>query len=105
MSLPEKDQKYRLQSNANLSAAGLAGQLGCVIPAIIVVAVLGGVWLDKYFDTGHALTILFLVASLPLSIFLTFKMAMRAVKNINETMKPPASPQPSQPKEDETGDQ
>jgi len=99
------NKKPPVQPSINLTAAGLAGQLGCVVPAIILAAVLGGVWLDKTFSTDHTFTILLLVASLPVSIFLTFKMAMRAVKNINETIKPPASAKITQPKEDETGEQ
>ena len=104
MNEPEMNNKPSVQPSINLTAAGLAGQLGCVVPAIILVAVLGGVWLDKTFSTDHTFTLLLLVASLPLSIFLTFKMAMRAVKNINEAIKPSASTKINQPKEDETGD-
>jgi hypothetical protein len=104
MQEPEKDQKSRLQANANLSAMGLAGQLGCVIPVIILLAVLGGVWLDRTFHTEHIFTLFLLLASLPLSIYLTFQMAMRAVKSINESLKPPSSDKPVQPKEDETGE-
>jgi len=104
MSQPEKDQKYRLQSNANLSAAGLAGQIGCVVPVIILLSVLGGSWLDRTFHTEHVFTLLLLLASLPLSIYLIFQMAMRAVKSINQSLKPPTSDKSVRPKEDETGE-
>ena len=106
MNQPGPEQKDRLISATNLTASGLAVQLGLVIPGIIIAAVLGGVWLDKVFTTdGHLFVILLLVVSLPLSIYLTFKMAMRAVKNIHESMKPQAMNDPIQPKEDETGEQ
>lgn len=89
-----------------MTAAGLAGQLGLVIPGIIIASVLGGVWLDKTFSTeGHLFVILLLLASLPLSIFLTFKIAMRAVTNMQESMKPHQENDPIQPKEDKTGGQ
>ena len=101
----EKDTKPTPQSNVNLSAMGLAGQIGCVVPVIILAAVLGGVWLDRYFKTEHIFTIFLLLTSLPLSIYLTFVMAMRAVRDLNAALKPPASERPSRPKEDETGDQ
>lgn len=102
---PEKDPKGPLQTNVNFSAAGLAGQIGCVVPAIILAAVLGGLWLDKTFDTNRIFTLILLLASLPLSIYLTFALAMRTVKSMNANLKPPATAKPSQPKEDETGDE
>lgn len=104
MKEPEK-QNFKPAASINLTAAGLAGQLGCVIPAIIILAVLGGVWLDKTFTTSnHPFVIILLVASLPLSIFLTFKIAMRAVKNINEAVNPSTAPQNNRLEEDETGE-
>jgi hypothetical protein len=104
MSQPEKDQKTRLQTNANLSAMGLAGQIGCVVPVIILAAVLGGVWLDRTFSTDHVFTLLLLFISLPLSIYLTFQMAMRAVKDISPSLQLPISRKPAQPEKDETGE-
>jgi magnesium-transporting ATPase (P-type) len=104
MSQSDKGQRHQIQNNANLSAASLAGQLGCVIPALIIASVLGGVWLDRNFHTEHVFTILLLVASIPVSIYLTFKMAMRAVNTINQSIKPPASDQSKKTKEDETGE-
>ncbi len=104
MNQPEKDSKSRLQANANLSAMGLAGQIGCVVPVIILSAVLGGVWLDRTFGTNHVFTLLLLLGSLPLSIYLTFQMAMRAVKDIGQSLQPPVSSKPALPEEDETGE-
>ena len=104
MNQPEKDSKYRFQANANLSAMGLAGQIGCVIPIIILLAVLGGVWLDRTLETKPIFTLFFLLASLPLTIYLTFHMAMRAVKDINQSLQPPVSNKPASPEEDETGE-
>lgn len=104
MSLPEKDQKYQVQRSANLAAAGLAGQIGCVIPVIILGSVLLGLWLDKIFETDKVITLIMVLGSLPVSIYLTFRLAMRAVKDINQSMQPPASSKPNPPKEDEKSD-
>ncbi len=103
MSEPEKDQKYQLQRSANLAAAGLAGQIGCVIPVIILGSVLLGLWLDKMFDTGKLITLIAVLGSLPVSIYLTFRLAMRAVKDINRSMPQPAT-KSNPPKEDEKSD-
>ncbi|MBN2386162.1 MAG: AtpZ/AtpI family protein [Anaerolineales bacterium] len=104
MSQPEKDPKTRLPGNANLAAAGLAGQIGCVVPVIILASVLAGLWLDELFATGKLITLIFVLGSLPVSIYLTFRLAMRAVKEINQSIPPPASTSLTPPKEDETSD-
>lgn len=104
MSLPEKDQKYQVQRSANLAAAGLAGQIGCVIPVIILGSVLLGLWLDKIFETDKVITLIMVLGSLPVSIYLTFRLAMRAVKDINQSMQPPAPSKPNPLKEDEKSD-
>lgn len=87
-----------------MAAAGLAGQIGCVIPVIILGSVLLGLWLDKTFETGKLITLIAVLGSLPVSIYLTFRLAMRAVKEINPVMQPPASSKQNPPKEDETGE-
>jgi hypothetical protein len=104
MSEPEKDQKTQVQRSANLAAAGLAGQIGCVVPVIILGSVLLGLWLDKTFETGKVITLIMVLGSLPVSIYLTFRLAMRAVKEISQSMQPSASSKPNPPKEDEKSD-
>ncbi len=104
MNEPGQDQKKQAQRSANLAAAGLAGQIGCVIPFIILGSVMLGLWLDKTFETGKVITLIMVLGSLPVSIYLTFRMAMRAVKEINPAMQPPAPSKPNPPKEDETGE-
>ena len=104
MSEPGKELKAPNTRGANLAAAGLAGQIGCVVPIIILGSVLLGLWLDKTLNTGKVITLIMVLGSLPVSIFLTFRLAMRAVKEINQSMQPPASTKPDSPKEDETSD-
>jgi len=103
MDEPEKENKNQVQRSANLAAAGLAGQIGCVVPVIILGSVLLGLFLDKNFETGKLITLILVLASLPVSIYLTFRLAMRAVKEINKSI-PAASSKPNPPKEDETSD-
>jgi uncharacterized membrane protein YkgB len=104
MSEPDKDQKNQNLRSANLAAAGLAGQIGCVIPVIILASVLLGLWLDKTFETGKVITLIMVLGSLPVSIYLTFRLAMRAVKDISQSMQTPASSKPNPSKEDDKSD-
>lgn len=104
MSEPGKESNTPNTRGANLAAAGLAGQIGCVVPVIILVSVLLGLWLDKTFQTGKIITLIMVLGSLPVSIYLTFRLAMRAVKEISQSIQPPASKNSDSPKEDETSD-
>lgn len=77
--------------------ASLAGQIAGLSLLLIFGAVFGGQWLDKIFGTGHAILVALVVAVGPLSLFLTFKLALRAVQDL-----PPAGSkfQPSQLNDD-----
>jgi hypothetical protein len=104
MSEPEKGPKPQDTRSANLAAAGLAGQIGCVVPMLILGSVLVGLWLDKVFNTGKTIILLFVLGSLPVTIYLTFRLAMRAVKEVNKTMPQPEPKNPADTKEDKTSE-
>lgn len=100
------DQKSNQQRNVqyalNLAMAGIAGQVGCVTLIIIFAALLGGLWLDNLLGSKPLLTIVLLLSSAPLSLFLTFWLATRAVNKIKPL--PPAGAQTQPKKEDESGE-
>ncbi len=77
--------------STNLTAMSLAGQIGCVVPVIILAAVLGGLWLDRHLGTGRWITLGLLLASLPLSILVTFRLALRTAQELNRSLQPPLS--------------
>lgn len=78
----------------------LAGQIGCVVPIIILAAVLGGLWLDRQLGTGRWITLGLLLASLPLSIFVTFRLALRTAQELNQLLQPPVSGKSTEQDED-----
>ena len=61
----------------------VGGEVGGVTLLIVLGAVFGGIWLDRILGTGWILTISLVVLSAPLSIALTFWLAMRAVRDLN----------------------
>lgn len=65
--------KDRKQYWMNLTLAGAAGQVGCMTLVIIIVAVLGGLWLDAHLNTKPVFTFVFLVASIPVSLVAMLK--------------------------------
>jgi hypothetical protein len=73
-----------------MKMATVGGEVGCATLLIVLVAVFGGIWLDKVLGTKPMLTILFAIGSGPVALFTTFWLAMRAVKDIQPVNKPGA---------------
>jgi ABC-type transport system involved in cytochrome c biogenesis permease subunit len=92
MSEPENEGKDRLQYALNLTLASIAGQVGCLTLVIIFVALFAGLWLDRYFDTRPIFTIILLLSSVPVTLFLMFRLVKAAtsrIKPVQENIKIP----------------
>lgn len=90
MSQPEKQGKDRFQYAMNLTLASIAGQVGCLTLVIIFVALFAGLWLDRYFDTRPLFTIVLLIGSVPVTLFLMFRVVKAAtgrIKPVQENKK------------------
>jgi hypothetical protein len=98
MKQPEEPPKYSVPAVLN-QMGSLAAQIAGLSLVLILGAVFGGQWLDKLLGTGHAILIALVVAIGPLSLFLTFKLAIRAVKNL-----PPIPPTSGKNQSDEKED-
>jgi len=81
------------QTGLNLSLLSVGGQVGCAILVLILVALAVGIGLDKLLGTKYVFTIVLFLGSFPVSLYLTYKLAMRSVKSIN-----PEQPADTQPK-------
>ena len=74
-------EKNRLSNAAvGMKALTIGGEVGCLTVVIVLAAVFGGLWLDRVFGTKPMLTLLFLLASAPLALVLTFWLARRALQ-------------------------
>ncbi len=82
MSQPENQGKDRFQYAMNLTMASIAGQVGCLTLVIIFVALFAGLWLDRYFATRPLFTIVLLIGSVPVTLFLMFRMVRAATNRI-----------------------
>jgi len=87
MSESKKQDKNNLQRAYNLTLAGIAGQVGFLTLGIIFVALFGGLWLDKYMDSKPMFTILLLVGSVPVTLFLMFRVVKTATNKIQSIEK------------------
>lgn len=70
------------------AATALGGQVGCITLLIVFAALAGGLWLDKQLDSKPMFTIVLLVGSAPLSLFLTFWLAMRQIRDVQANQPP-----------------
>jgi hypothetical protein len=68
---------------STLPVVALGGQIGCFTLVIVIAAVLGGLWLDELLGTKPILTVIFILGSAPLTLVLTYWMAMQTIKKIN----------------------
>jgi ABC-type transport system involved in cytochrome c biogenesis permease subunit len=82
MSQPENQGKERLQYVINLTLASVAGQVGCLTLVIIFLALFAGTWLDRYFSTKPVFIIVFLIGSVPVTLFLMFRVVKAATSRI-----------------------
>jgi F0F1-type ATP synthase assembly protein I len=82
MSQPENQGKNRFQYAMNLTLASIAGQVGCLTLVIIFVALFAGLWLDRYLDTKPLFTIVLLIRSVPVTLFLMFRVVRAATSRI-----------------------
>jgi F0F1-type ATP synthase assembly protein I len=78
-----KDQdKDRKQYVYNLAMAAVAGQVGCLTLVIIFGALIAGLWLDRIFETKPLFTMLFMVASMPVTLYVMVRVVQGATKRI-----------------------
>jgi F0F1-type ATP synthase assembly protein I len=82
MSQPENQGKERFQYAMNLTLASIAGQVGCLTLVIIFVALFAGLWLDRYLETKPLFTIVLLIGSVPVTLFLMFRVVRAATSRI-----------------------
>ena len=87
-STPPSNKPNAAQYVQSMAFVSVGGQVGCLTLVIVLVALFGGLALDRIFGTKPVFTIILLLGSAPLALYLTFWVAMRSIKNLT----PPASP-------------
>lgn len=85
MSQPETEKRSVSRSVATRYLASLAIQVGCFTFVIVFVALLAGLWLDRFFATNGMFVILLILASIPLTWIFIFWLVNRAKKTIKDS--------------------
>ncbi len=87
MSQPDDQGRDRFQYAMNLTLASVAGQVGCLTLVIIFLALFAGLWLDRFLETKPLFTIVFLIGSVPVTLFLMFRVVKAATDRIKPVQK------------------
>jgi F0F1-type ATP synthase assembly protein I len=69
-------EQQQIQQTAML--AGVVGQIGCLTLILIGAALGAGILLDRFLETKPIFTILFLVGSMPVNLFVTVRLTLAA---------------------------
>jgi hypothetical protein len=68
--------KDRTQQAIKMTLAGVIGQVGCLTLVVIGIALGAGLWLDNQFGTRPIITLVLVIASVPLTLFLMFRVVL-----------------------------
>lgn len=65
-----------------MALAAVTGQVGCLTVVLIIGALLSGLWLDNLLDSSPWATLIMLIASMPITLYLMFKVASAATSRM-----------------------
>jgi hypothetical protein len=78
-------EKHSRQRTLNLVLVGVLSQVGFLTLIIIFLALFGGLWLDNIFETRPFWTILLMVLSVPVTLFVMFWVVRKATARLIPT--------------------
>lgn len=76
----DHEKKSGFQVADGMTMVAVAGQVGCVTLLSVLVAVFLGLYLDRILGTRPIILILFVLGSAPLSLLMTYYIAIRATR-------------------------
>ena len=83
MQSPQNLKNDSKKKVSNLVYAGIAGTAGCLTLAIVVGAVIMGLWLDFQFQSKPIVTVLLVILSIPVSVLGMFALVRASISRIN----------------------
>ena len=76
------------QINQTAMLASIIGQIGCVTVLIIAIALGAGILLDRFLETRFIFTILLLVGSVPVTLYVTVRVGLMAAARAQQINQP-----------------
>ncbi len=74
--------------------ASVVGQVGCLVVVIIGLALGAGMFLDEFLGTRAIFTVLLMVGSVPVALYITVRLSLTAVKRSQDALQPQDSNDP-----------
>jgi len=71
----------------NLALAGMLSQVGCVTVVIVIGALLLGLWVDSIFKTRPVFIVVFLLLSIPVSLYSLVRVALSTAAQFQAEVK------------------
>jgi len=78
---PDKAHALRALQMALL---GVIGQVGCLTLVIILVALVAGLWLDNQFQTRSLFTLILVITSIPITLYLMVRVVLSFAPRIQK---------------------
>jgi hypothetical protein len=75
-------EKRRSQQALRMALLGVIGQTGCLTLVIVLVALGAGLWLDSQFHTRPLFTLILVLGSIPVTLFLMVRLVLSAAPRI-----------------------
>jgi F0F1-type ATP synthase assembly protein I len=95
--MPREDQADSQVEAAQASltlAFKVIAEIGLLTLVVVVVAIFGGLWLDRVFSTRPLFTVILILGSFPVSLYIIYRVALSAVGKMK-----PAAGQPRRKEE------
>jgi F0F1-type ATP synthase assembly protein I len=96
MNGPEKKGQDEFRTAVTMTVVWVAG----LTLVVIFLALFAGILLDKFLDSKPLFTILFIIGSIPLTIYLTFRVVRSATRRIQPATKKDNLEEPYRGKDD-----
>ncbi len=81
-SSPGPAGENRKEVNQSVVLGAVVGQVGCLTLLIVLAALFGGIWLDNQFGTKPILTVLLMIASVPVTLVMMFWIVRKATARL-----------------------
>lgn len=79
--------KQNKQPDVFALLATVVGQVGCVVILLVGLALGAGLLLDKFLQTKAIFTVILMVGSVPVALFVTMRISMAAAARAQQLMK------------------
>ena len=90
--MPREEQTDNQLEAAQASlqlAFKVIAQIGLLTLGVVLVAIFGGLWLDRVFSTKPIFTVILIIGSFPVSLYIIYRVALSAIRSMTPAARAP----------------